>query len=94
MNPRPAGPPTLRRHNLGLVLAALRAAGGASRAELAARTGLTRATVATLLEPVTAVLIAVLFLGETLTTAGVLGCLLILGAIGTLGRRQPHPQPQ
>ena len=35
MNPRPAGPPTLRRHNLGLVLAALRAAGGASRAELA-----------------------------------------------------------
>ena len=51
MNPRPAGPPTLRRHNLGLVLAALRAAGGASRAELAARTGLTRATVATLLEP-------------------------------------------
>jgi len=32
-------------------LAALRAAGGASRAELAARTGLTRATVATLLEP-------------------------------------------
>jgi predicted NBD/HSP70 family sugar kinase len=49
---RPAGPPTLRRHNLGLVLAALRAAaGGASRAELAARTGLTRATVATLLEP-------------------------------------------
>jgi predicted NBD/HSP70 family sugar kinase len=51
VNPRPAGPPTLRRHNLGLVLAALRAAGGASRAELAARTGLTRATVATLLEP-------------------------------------------
>ena len=48
---QPAGPPTLRRHNLGLVLAALRAAGGASRAELAARTGLTRATVATLLEP-------------------------------------------
>jgi predicted NBD/HSP70 family sugar kinase len=51
VNPRPAGPPTLRRHNLGLVLAALRAAGGASRAELAARTGLTRATVATLVEP-------------------------------------------
>ena len=48
---RPAGPPSLRRHNLALVLAALRAAGGASRAELAARTGLTRATVATLLEP-------------------------------------------
>lgn len=52
------------------------------------------AVVATLLEPVTAVLIAVLFLGETLTTTGVAGCLLILGAIGTLGRRQPPPQPQ
>ncbi len=49
--PRPAGPPALRRHNLGLVLSMLRAAGSASRAELAARTGLTRATVATLLEP-------------------------------------------
>jgi DME family drug/metabolite transporter len=52
------------------------------------------AVVATLLEPVTAVLIAVLFLGETLTGTGVLGCLLILGAIATLGRRQPHPQAQ
>lgn len=52
--PQPAGPPTLRRHNLGLVLAALRAAGSAARAELAARTGLTRATVATLLEPLLA----------------------------------------
>lgn len=49
--PQPAGPPTLRRHNLGLVLAVLRAAGAASRAQLAARTGLTRATVTTLLEP-------------------------------------------
>jgi predicted NBD/HSP70 family sugar kinase len=34
-----------------LVLAVLRAAGAASRAQLATRTGLTRATVATLLEP-------------------------------------------
>jgi DME family drug/metabolite transporter len=52
------------------------------------------AVVATLLEPVTAVLIAVLFLGETLTPAGVLGCLLILGAIGSLGRRMEQPQAQ
>jgi predicted NBD/HSP70 family sugar kinase len=48
---QPASPPTLRRHNLGLVLAALRAAGSASRAQLATGTGLTKATVATLLEP-------------------------------------------
>lgn len=47
----PAGPPTVRRHNRALVLAALRAAGSASRAQLAAATGLTRATVAALLEP-------------------------------------------
>jgi DME family drug/metabolite transporter len=52
------------------------------------------AVVATLLEPLTAVLIAVLFLGETLSAAGVLGSLLILGAIGSTGRRmqQPHVQ--
>lgn len=52
------------------------------------------AVVATLLEPVTAVLIAVLFLGETLTAAGGLGCLLILAAIGSLGRRMEPPQAQ
>jgi DME family drug/metabolite transporter len=52
------------------------------------------AVVATLLEPVAAVLIAVLFLGETLSAAGWLGCLLILGAIGTLGRRMEQPQAQ
>lgn len=51
------------------------------------------AVVATLLEPVTAVLIAVLLLGESLTPAGALGCLLILAAIAGLGRRTP-PQPQ
>ncbi len=51
------------------------------------------AVVATLLEPVTAVLIAVLLLGERLTPAGALGCLLILVAIAGLGRRTP-PQPQ
>jgi len=52
------------------------------------------AVVATLLEPVTAVLIAVLFLDETLSLAGGLGCLLILGAIGGLGRRMEQPQVQ
>jgi drug/metabolite transporter, DME family len=52
------------------------------------------AVVATLLEPVTAVLIAVLFLGETLSVAGALGCVLILAAIGSLGRRMEQPQAQ
>jgi DME family drug/metabolite transporter len=44
------------------------------------------AVVATLIEPVTAVLIAVAFLGERLTAAGLLGCVLILAAIASLGR--------
>jgi DME family drug/metabolite transporter len=53
------------------------------------------AVVATLLEPVTAVLIAVLLLGERLTAAGVAGALLILLAIATSGRRSPEaPSPQ
>ena len=52
------------------------------------------AVVATLLEPVTGVLIAISLLGESLTPAGVLGSVLILGAIATLGRRQGAPQPQ
>jgi drug/metabolite transporter, DME family len=52
------------------------------------------AVVATLLEPVTAVLIAVLFLGETLSATGVLGSLLIIGSIGSLGRRMEQVQPQ
>lgn len=47
------------------------------------------AAVATLLEPVTAVVIAVLLLGETLTVAGVVGSLMIVAAIGSLGL-QPH----
>lgn len=42
------------------------------------------AAVATLLEPVTAVIIAVLLLGETLTDAGVVGSLMIVAAIGSL----------
>jgi drug/metabolite transporter, DME family len=55
------------------------------------------AVVATLIEPVTAVLIAVVFLGERLTAAGLLGCLLILAAIASLGRfedRTAHPETQ
>ena len=52
------------------------------------------AVVATLLEPVTAILIAVLLLDEKLSAAGVLGCLLILVAIGSLGRRVDPPQAQ
>jgi DME family drug/metabolite transporter len=54
------------------------------------------AVVATLLEPVTAVLIAAVFLGEHLTPAGFLGCLLIVGAIAGLGRFEEHvsdPEP-
>ena len=43
---------------------------------------------------VTAVLIAVVLLGERLTAAGVAGSLLILLAIGSLGRRSPEPPPQ
>ncbi len=50
------------------------------------------AVVATLLEPVTAVLIAVALLGEVLSPAGVLGCVLILAAIASLTRRPPPPQ--
>ena len=52
------------------------------------------AVVATLLEPVTAVLIAVAFLDEYLTVAGVVGSLLILTAIASLGRDSEEPQPQ
>jgi drug/metabolite transporter, DME family len=51
------------------------------------------AVIATLLEPVTAVLIAVALLGERLTAAGVLGSLLIVAAIASLGRSQ-RPAPQ
>jgi DME family drug/metabolite transporter len=53
------------------------------------------AVVATLLEPVTAVLIAVLLLDERPTVAVAAGSLLILGAIATLGRRAEQvPPPQ
>ncbi|MFC3448512.1 DMT family transporter [Amycolatopsis speibonae] len=52
------------------------------------------AVVATLLEPVTAVVIAVVFLGERLTVAGVVGVVLIMAAIGRLGRHTKEPAPQ
>lgn len=52
------------------------------------------AVVATLLEPVTAVLIAVLLLGEALTVPVVVGSLLIISAIAGLGRQLEDPQPQ
>ncbi len=53
------------------------------------------AVVATLLEPVTAVLIAVLLLGERPTAGVVVGTVLILAAIATLGRHvEQEPQPQ
>ena len=53
------------------------------------------AVVATLLEPVTAVLLAVLLLGERPTAAVLVGTALILAAISSLGRReQSEPQVQ
>ena len=52
------------------------------------------AVVATLLEPVTAVFIAVVFLHEKLTLPGLVGCLLILAAIASLGRQSDDPLPQ
>lgn len=54
------------------------------------------AVVATLVEPVTAVVIAAVFLGERLTPAGMLGCLLIVAAIAGLGHfdeKTPEPDP-
>jgi DME family drug/metabolite transporter len=53
------------------------------------------AVVATLLEPVTAVLIAVTLLGERPTTGVVVGTFLILAAIASLGRHErSEPQVQ
>jgi DME family drug/metabolite transporter len=54
------------------------------------------AVLATLIEPVTAVVIATAFLGEHLSPAGLLGCLLIVAAIASLGRfeeQRPHTEP-
>jgi len=52
------------------------------------------AVVATLLEPVTAVAIAVLVLGEQLTVTGAIGAVLIVAAIASLGLRPAEPAPQ
>ena len=52
------------------------------------------AVVATLIEPVTAVLIAVLLLDEHLPPAGLVGACLIVAAIAGLGRTEGRPQPQ
>lgn len=46
----PAGQHTVRRHNTGLVLGVIAEAGSISRAAVAARTGLTKATVSSLVE--------------------------------------------
>jgi DME family drug/metabolite transporter len=51
------------------------------------------AMIASLLEPVTAVFLAVLLLDERLTPAAAVGCLLIVAAIGSLGRRAEIPPP-
>jgi predicted NBD/HSP70 family sugar kinase len=48
----PAGQHTVRRHNIGLVIGAIAAAAPISRAAVAARTGLTKATVSSLVETV------------------------------------------
>ena len=52
------------------------------------------AVVATLLEPVTAVAIAVVLLGEHLTLTGTLGAVLIVAAIASLGLRPAEAAPQ
>ncbi len=52
------------------------------------------AVLATLIEPVTAVLIAVAFLGEQLSGAGIVGSLLVVTAIASLGRQSGEPAPQ
>ncbi|HJV68228.1 DMT family transporter [Ideonella sp.] len=53
----------------------------------AARLSPTALTVATLVEPLTAVLLAALLLGQALSTSQWLGAVLMLASIGALGRR-------
>ena len=48
--------------------------------------------VATLVEPVTAGLVATAFLGERLGALGVVGMLLVLVAIASLGRSGAQPE--
>jgi DME family drug/metabolite transporter len=47
------------------------------------------ATLASLLEPVTAALVAWLVLGEQIGLIGLAGLLLVLGAVAGLGRAEP-----
>jgi drug/metabolite transporter, DME family len=56
----------------------------------AARLSPTALTVATLVEPLTAVLLAAAFLGERLQPAQWLGALLLMGGIWGLGRDMSH----
>ena len=51
------------------------------------------AVIATLLEPVTAAVVAALWLDERLGAAGILGTALILMAVAGLGRREPEAAP-
>ena len=51
------------------------------------------AVVASLLEPVTAAVVAALVLDERLGAAGIVGTLLILAAVAGLGRREAPPVP-
>ena len=59
----------------------------------AARLSPTALTVATLVEPLTAVLLAAAFLGERLQPAQWLGALLLMGGIWGLGRDMSHGGP-
>jgi DME family drug/metabolite transporter len=65
----------------GLLYAGLRTTPGSS------------AVIATLLEPVTAAVLAAVFLGERLGVAGVVGTCLILAAVAGLGHREPAVPP-
>lgn len=65
----------------GLLYAGLRTTSGSA------------ATVATLLEPVSAALLAALVLGERLTWPALLGCALILAAVAALHPSEEHPAP-
>ena len=56
----------------------------------AARLSPTALTVATLVEPLTAVLLAAFFLGERLQPAQWLGAVLLMGGIWGLGRDMSH----
>jgi drug/metabolite transporter, DME family len=65
----------------GLLYAGLRTTSGSA------------AVVASLLEPVTAAVVAALVLDERLGAAGIVGTLLILAAVAGLGRRETPPVP-